>query len=644
MHSRISSLFFSEDIPKYAIFSSADNNIVSDLEDAIVQALDVAQERFENILSQSLSSVTFETVVNAYLRHDREATELFHFLHHLDSVCGNSFTRKAVARVQPRIVAHEHVTGLNTQLYRLCKHVEQSCSLSAEQRRSLALIIRNMEHEGVHLSSRQKKVLNTISQTLQECSTRFSHHVVDSRKAFSYHFSSDEYIREMPPEDLLRAKEEAEKQGKTGWIFSLSPPSYMSIMQYCSSSHIRKQFWMKNICLATSGSNDNRPLVLEILRLRKEKAHLLGYDTYADYVLHDRMARSTQQVRDTLMRFVTPAKKKAHDEYSALRDFVQSLPHSPSSLNHWDIAYYSRKYKKELFHIDEKHLREYFSLDDVLEGLFSIVYTLFQVSFVRKDTPTYHDDAWMYEVFVDGKKRGYVIADFFARPEKRAGAWCDDIRHGDWESGVLPIIAVVSNIAKPTSGHPTLLSHEEVQTLFHEFGHALHVLLSANTYANTGGFSTEWDFVELPSQLLENWTWEPEALKRYAKHHNTKAPFPYTQALQHLRTFQKGMFVLRQSEFAFLDLNLHTSPPPATVSELDAKTYDIVNLYSLLPKPKSYKMYASFGHIFSGGYAAGYYSYLWAEILEADIFSLFQKHGLFSSVIGKIIVYLRKGI
>lgn len=264
---------------------------------------------------------------------------------------------------------------------------------------------------------------------------------------------------------------------------------------------------------------------------------------------------------------------------------------------------------------------------------------LFGVSFVEKKAKLYHEDVQAYEVFLGNTKIAYVIMDIFARPEKRGGAWCNDLRSGkgSGKNRRLPLVTVVGNFAKPAMGQPTLLTHRDVETLFHEFGHALHVMLSKNTYENTSGFSTEWDFVELPSQLLENWTWEREALSLYAKHFQTEEGLSENLFvnLQKSRTFQKGLFLLRQNEFGFLDFLLHSTEIPKTEKELDTKTLKIANTYSVLPKPAEYKMYASFGHIFAGGYSAGYYSYLWAEILEADVFSFFQKNGILDTKTGE---------
>lgn len=633
------------EIPNYKELSSSES--LKKYESTLEELLQKADSNFENILAIKKEDANFKDVVQTYLDHDEKLGELFTFLHHLDSTCGNETTRKIIENIQPKIVAHGNKTGLSAELYHLLEAVEEKMSknnppshpsqggnsLEDEQQRSLFLLMRGMRLSGVHLEGEKKKRLEEINHCLSELSTTFSNNAVDSRKEFLHHFASDEFLKEVPEHDMALGAEEAKKQEKDGWVFTLSPPSFMAIMRYCSSSDIRQKFWEANVQIASSGKHDNRPLVLEMLTLRQEKAVLLGHKNYAEYALGDRMAESPQQVIDVLTTFATTAKGKAKHEFEELEKFAGI------KLNHWDVAYYSEKLKKESFHLDNKILRKYFAMENVMNGLFEITKALFDVSFNEKKADLYHKDVLAYDVFLGEKKIAYVMMDLFARPEKRGGAWCNDLRSGKGKDAerTLPLVTVVGNFAKPAKGKPTLLTHEDVQTIFHEFGHALHVMLSTNTYENTSGFNTEWDFVELPSQLLENWTWEKEALSLYAKHHETGEILPENlfENLQKSRKFLKGMFLLRQNEFGFLDFLLHSKELPKTVEALDKRTLEIANTYSVLQKPDEYKMYTSFGHIFSGGYSAGYYSYLWAEILEADVFSLFQKNGVLNPETGK---------
>jgi len=342
------------------------------------------------------------------------------------------------------------------------------------------------------------------------------------------------------------------------------------------------------------------------------------------------MAESPKKVRKILSGFARNAREKAREEWVLLKDFSKL-----KQFEMWDIPYYSEKLRHVCFHIDQKKLREYFPLEEVLRGLFETGKKLFGLTFRRIGAPQYAEDVLTYEVYEGEKLIAYFVFDLFARPEKRGGAWCNDLRSK--RKGAVPIVVNVGNFAKGTASHPTLLTHTDVITMFHEFGHGLHVLLSKNQYPNTDGFHTEWDFVELPSQLLENWAWHQEGLKLFAKHYKTKKPLPQDLIFQlgESRVFLKGLFLLRQIEFGFLDFFLHTEPVSRSVPILDERILKIVNKYSVKRKFSSYKMYASFGHIFSGGYAAGYYSYLWAEILEADIFSRFAEKGVFDEKLGK---------
>ncbi len=600
-------------------------------EDTLNELLEKAKSQFQMILKTPESEISFSSIVEKYLNQDEELSILYGFLHHLNGTCSSEKTRSIVEKFQPKMVEYGNMVNLSPEYFLLLTKLEKKKdSLTPEQKRSLDLLLRDMRIAGVHLKGKKKQRLEGVNQKLSELSQRFSNNILDSRKKFSYHFSSQESLKEMPESDLHAAATEAKERKKTGFVFTLSPPSYQAIMQYCTDSEIRKRFWQANVQIATKGKLDNRPLVLEILQLRKEKANLLGFDTFPEYALQDRMAKTPDQVLAVLSTFASAAKQKAQKEYEHVCQFAQQ-----SELHHWDMGFYSEKLKEKKFHIDNKKLREFFPLEQVISGLFQTAEILFGLTFTKISPPTYSKDVLCYEVYREKKLLSYFIFDLFARPEKRGGAWCNDLRHR--RKGQVPIVVNVSNFAKGVTGKPPLLTHYDVQTMFHEFGHGLHVMMSDNTYVNTDGFHTEWDFVELPSQLFENWTWQQEGLELFAKHFETGETIPNEtiSALSQSRKFLKGLFLLRQNEFGFLDFLLHLESPPKSVEELDAKTLAIANTYSVLKKPSYYRMYASFSHIFSGGYAAGYYSYLWAEILEADVFRQFLKEGILSPKMGK---------
>ncbi len=591
-----------------------------------------AKERFAAILAISEENINFANTVEAYLNQDEDLNALFTFLNNLNATDSTDTLRHIIADFQPQIIAYGNEVSMHPEYYRRIKSVlAQKTSKTAAQTRAMQLIIRGMEFAGVHLTGAKKSRLEAINTTLGALGEDFASHVLDDRKRFAFHFSDATSLADVPAEDLAMAKAEAKKRKQKGHTFTLSPPSYLAIMKYCADAAVRKKFWLANARVASRGKYDNRPLILQILQLRAEKAQLLGKQNYAEYVLTERMAKNSQVVLDTLQDFVDKALPKAKAELKELTTFAQV-----KQLKLWDAAYFAEKLLQQKFSIDEKELKPYFELESVLQGMFAIYAKLFSIRFEEIKTPSYAEDVRSFVVWSGDKKIAYYILDPFARPQKRGGAWCNDLRPRRLladGSHQLPIAINVTNFAKTS---PSLLTHRDVETLFHEFGHALHLILGENEYSNLSGFHTEWDFVELPSQLLENWTWEAEGLAFFAKHHKTGKPIPPAMInnLNASRTFMKGSFLLRQNEFGFLDFLLHTAPPPREIAELDEQCLAIANTYSITKKPRSYKMYASFSHIFGGGYAAGYYSYLWAEILEAQVFARFRQGGVLNADIG----------
>lgn len=564
-----------------------------------------------------------------FMKKDQALRTFYIFLHNLNNTDGNENSRKIIESFQVEHVEYESKISLHKGFYEILKKLLTS-RLSKEEKRSLELMVENMEHSGVHLPEEKKKELESIQKRLSELSEKVSQNIVDSRKVFFHHFTDDKSLQSIPKEDLDTAKKEASKRKLSGWVFTLSPPSYQAIIKYCTDRDMRKKFLFAASQVASSGEYDNRPLVLEILKKRKQQSTLLGHNSFAEYVLQQRMAGSVEIVENTLNQVATKSRKKAEIDIQTLKEYFQL-----SNIEQWDTAFYSEQYKKELFALDDKELKPYFSLHTVKEGVFSIAQKLFDIKIIPLKKAGYHASVEHFEVWHGKEKTGYLVFDLFARESKRPGAWCNDIR--ERIQNTLPVVFVVCNFPSGNGKTPPLLTHYDVLTLFHECGHALHVLLGKNTLPNVSGFHTEWDFVELPSQILENWAWEQDSLSLFAKHYISGEKFPKTllKKLQELRTFMSGYQTLRQNEFSILDLSLHTEEPPQSVEELDKKCFQISQKNSLLPKYPENKNYASFSHIFDGGYAAGYYSYLWAEILEADIFKRFKEEGLLKKSLGK---------
>jgi peptidyl-dipeptidase Dcp len=614
-------------LPDYSLLASEETLCI--YEDALEDLLSKAKKSFEILLTLPEKDISFENVVEEYFSQDELLSMLYSFLHHLNNTQSSETVQKLIRSFQPKMVEYQNMKTLSTPYYSLLKKVKENM-LTPEQKRSLELLRRDMELSGVHLPQKKKQRLEEINTQLANLSEKFSENVLKSQETFYHHFPTNEDLQEIPEADMYSAQEEAKKREKKGWVFTLRIPSYQAILQYCPNQSIREKFWKANMQIATSGEHDNRPIIVETLQLRKEKASILGYKNYAEYMLKTRMAKNEEEIFSFLLNFAEKAKKKAKEEWEMLENFSQKKP-----LEYWDIAYHAEKWKQTSCHIDEKKFREYFPLSQALEGMLHVANTLFNVSFKKIHAPLYDKDVYTYEVFLGEKKISYFLFDFFSHEKKRNGAWCDFLRSKTKEE--VPIVVNVMNFGKGTATTPPLLTHDNLETLFHEFGHGLHCILGKTLYANTNSFHTEWDFVELPSQLFENWTWEQEGLDSISQHFQKKTHIPQEMvlALQKTRTFLKGMFILRQNEFALLDFLLHTDEPPKTIDELEEKTSSIANTYSIKEKPESYKMYASFLHIFSGEYCAGYYSYLWAEVLEADVFSRFKKEGILNPKIGK---------
>jgi len=599
-----------------------------------------SEASFNKILKLKPDQINFKNVVETYFTHDRNLGILYGFIDSFDSTNNTDQTRKIIETFQPKLVDYNFKTSLNKNFYLLLKKVNKQ-KLDAEQKRSVELLLRNMKIAGISLPDAKRKILKKIDQDLSKISQKFRNNIIDSKKQFFYEFKNSAGLEEMPKTELEAAKMEAkQRKSKAEYVFTLSPPSIQAILKYCSDRSIREIFYKKNLTTASEGKYDNRPLVLKILQLRQKKANLLGCKNYADYILQERMAESTKQILTLLNKIGTKAKKKARNEINELSAFAKL-----KKLEEWDVPYYSEKLKQQKFQIEAKELKKYFPLNSVTKGLFQIMGILFGFEMKKLNTQSYYPDVQVFEMRKKGELLAYYVADFTARSTKKNGAWCNQLRAGfigDNGTYEVPIIINVMNFPDANGKEPALLSHRDVETIFHEFGHAVHAIFSSKTYANLNGFSTEWDFVEFPSQILENWCWEIPALELFAKHYQTGKNIPpaMIQKLRNSKSFMSCSAVLRQLEFGLLDLNLHTNKVPTSVKKLDEFCTKIVQQNSILTKFKGYSMYTGFDHIFAGGYAAGYYSYIWAEILEADVFQKMKKDGILKPKTGQY--YLEK--
>lgn len=596
-----------------------------------------AEEGFEALASMPAAEATFDTLVVPYHALDLHLKTVWFFLNGYHKTDGNDRTGELVTRFQPLIVRLSDTVLLDERFFRLLELVwkAEEGTLAPGARRSLELLMRDRTVAGVHLSPEKKTRLKEINERLMELCEIFGRFTVESRKVFFYQIDDEAVLGQMPAQDKDAAKHEAQSRGLDGWVFTLSPPSALAVMRYVVDRDMRKTFSKEASLIGVREPHDNRPIVLELLQLRREKGQLLGFADFSGFVLQTRMAGTADAVNGMLNNLRGPFKAKAEKEIAEITAFS-----GLDQLEIWDLSFYSNTFAKKQFSLDEAALQEYFELEETLRGLFSIAGTLFGIRMQQVDVPVYNADVRTFEVFRGDTLIGYFLLDPFARPTKRAGAWCEYVRCGRQESSgrVPPIVANVCNFPKATGDKPTLLSHMDVRTLFHEFGHALHVLLSEHAYPNVEAFAVEWDFVELPSQLMENWCWDHSSLALFAKHYKTNELLPAAMldALKRKQTFRTGSDGLHQLQYAAFDVDIHSLPAaPATVQEIDAYALQHARAWDVLPVPDFFRSYTSFGHVFEGEYAVGYYSYSWAEMLEADVFERFQKEGVLDPALGE---------
>ena len=517
-------------------------------------------------------------------------------------------------------------------------------SYSLAQKKAIENSLRDFELSGISLPEDKQKRYGEISARLSELSSDFSNNVLDATMGWDIVITDESQLKGLPESALEAAKLSAESKGKKGYRFTLEFPSYYPVLTYCENRELREMMYKEYATRASDqGSNagkwDNSANIDEKLKLRRELAQLLGFDTYADYSLATKMAENPQQVVEFLEDLANRAKKQAKEELCALKAFANHA--CSEQLEPWDIAYYSEKQKQALYAINDEELRPYFPEDRVLSGLFELMKRIFGLRIEEQfGIDTWHKDVRFFQIYDEqGEERGAFYLDLYARENKRGGAWMDDcINQKRFADGSLqkPVAYLTCNFNKPIGNKPALFTHDEVTTLFHEFGHGIHHMLTQIEVGDVAGINgVPWDAVELPSQFLENWCWEEEALAFISGHYETGEPLPKEKLTQLLKAknFQAAMFVVRQLEFGLFDFRLHLAEPREglVLDTLKAVKAEV----AIVKTPEWVRTPHSFSHIFAGGYAAGYYSYLWAEVLSADAFSKFEEDGIFNRETGQ---------
>ncbi len=561
-------------------------------------------------------------------------------LSHLHAVISGDAWRQAYSECLPMLTAYSSEMGQNRPLYERVQALADSDEFTAlEQPRQQAVknMLRDFKLSGVALDGDQAKRFADIQQRLSELSTAYSNHVLDATDGWQKIVAHRESLAGVPESVLDNLAAAAEAAGETGYRLSLDIPSYLPVMQYCENGELRRElyeaFVTRASALSPSGQQwDNGPLMVELLQLRHEQARLLGFANYAEKSLASKMAPSCEAVLGFLVELAEASKPVAEQELRELQAFAAEL--GQQQLEAWDIPYFSEKLRETRYAVSQEELRPYFPVERVLAGLFKVAGQLFEVEIVEREADLWHADARCFEL----RRGGDVIAEFYvdlyARANKRGGAWMADCRgRRRLDDGQLqrPVAFLVCNFTPPSADRPSLLTHNEVTTLFHEFGHGLHHMLSqVNCLAVSGINGVAWDAVELPSQFLENWCWEKAVIPDISAHYQTGEPLPEAllDKLLAAKNFQSGMQMLRQIEFSLFDFRLHMRGDIRSEAQIGELMSEVRQQVSVLQPPAFNRFQNSFSHIFAGGYAAGYYSYKWAEVLSADAFSLFEERGV----------------
>jgi oligopeptidase A len=636
----------------------------------ITKALEEAGTRLAEVTGQQRGGLSFASVMLAYEDALRELNEAWGLVTHLDAVCNSPALREAHNAMLPKVSSFFAKIPLNSELWDLLltySKTDEARSLTGVRRRALDETLAYFRQHGADLPAEKKQRLEEIESELSQATQKYSENVLDSTNAWELVIEDVGKLKGLPESALAAAQADAVAKGlgtkeAPQYRFTLKAPSMIPVMEHLEDDSIRRQVWQGSCSIGKDGAYDNTPLVWQILRLRHEKAVLLGKANFADYILERRMAKAGATALQFTERLHTRVKQAFDREVVELQEYKADQTGSDVKLlEPWEIAYWSEKRRQERYDFDSEELRPYFPVDGVLAGMFKLAERLFDIRIIEKPSVFYpvgedpemsedsavevwHPEVKLYEVRnQDGGHTGSFYADWHPRDSKRGGAWMNYLKGGwpgDSEKERRPHLGLMcGNMSPPVNGKPGLLTHDEVCTVFHEFGHLLHQLLGNVEIPSMNGVNVAWDFVELPSQLMENFCWERESLDFFATHHETGARIPdalYKKMIA-ARNYMSAVSMMRQLSFGKLDLELHMHYAGEEHADLDALTRRIVNDYTFPTETRPPTMVRRFGHLFSSpvGYAASYYSYKWAEVLDADAFTRFQREGVLNPVVGR---------
>lgn len=608
---------------------------IEDYQPAFEENIAKARAEIDAIINNP-EAPTFENTIEALDFAGQTLDRLSSIFFNLNSAETCDEMQKIAQEVSPLLTAFGNDITLNEDLFKRVKAVyeqKDQLDLTPEQATLLDKKYKSFTRNGALLSDDKKEVLREIDKTLAKLKLTFGENVLAETNSYKLHISNEADLQGLPDGAKEMARSLAKADDLDGWLFTLDFPSYLPFVTYIDNRELRKEMAIAAGKKAFQENDyDNQENVKNIVKLRHERAQLLGYESHAHFVLEERMAQSPEKVQSFLNDLLAKAKPAAEKEFAELTAFAKESD-GLDSLEKWDGAYYSEKLKQKLFSLDDEILKPYFQLENVLNGAFTVAEKLFGITFKEVfDIDKYHTDVQTFEVVdFEGQLVAVFYADFFPRKGKRNGAWMTSFKPQYIKNGVneRPHVSIVCNFTPPTETKPSLLTFNEVTTLFHEFGHALHGMLANTTYPSLSGTSVYWDFVELPSQIMENWCYEPEALALFAKHYETGEIIPqqYVDKIKESASFLEGMATLRQLSFGILDMAYHAKAQ--TIDNVKAFEKAAMEIASLYPDVAENCMSVSFSHIFQGGYSSGYYSYKWAEVLDADAFAYFQERGIF---------------
>lgn len=618
---------------------------------AFEQAITEAKAEIDAIVNNP-DAPTFENTIAALDEAGGRLNDVAGIFYNLMEADTNDQMQDIAEKVSPMMTEYSMYVSLNEPLFARVKAVHESAEgLESDQARLLEKTWKSFVRSGANLGAEDKETYSKLSEQLSLLTLQYGKNVLAATNAFTLNLTDEADLEGLP--DFVReaAVETARSKEMEGWAFDLSAPSYGAFMKYSTRRDLRQKMWMAYNTRATEGENSNIELCRQIAELRLKIANILGYETYADYALEERMAKNPQTVNEFIGKLLEPSLPASKAEVKELYEYARANGFEDSEIQPWDFVFWSEKLKDARYSINDEQLKPYFRLESCIDAAFGLAGKLYGLTFEeRKDIPVYHPDVKVYDVKdADGVHKALFYADFFPRASKRGGAWMTEFRGQSIVNGVekRPFISLVTNFTKPTAGKPALLTHDELTTLLHEFGHSLHGILAEGRYSSLTGTNVSRDFVELPSQIMENWAFEPEFLDTFARHFETGEALPDTliNKIVEAKNYNAAYAQVRQLQFGILDMAWHTLKGGSesghfdrlsdlkTMQELGTIAFEKAALKSsnVIPSIPQACISTSFSHIFSGGYSAGYYSYKWSEVLEADAFSLFKEKGIFST-------------